>query len=62
MHVNLVAWSDDLESGVKKFRWVLLVGAIVLGLLIWTQLLNILCDQDVQFFSGICAVNKFIPW
>ncbi|HCA7169041.1 TPA: PhoP/PhoQ regulator MgrB, partial [Citrobacter freundii] len=20
------------------------------------------CDQDVQFFSGICAINKFIPW
>ncbi|HAU4306821.1 TPA: PhoP/PhoQ regulator MgrB, partial [Citrobacter freundii] len=19
-------------------------------------------DQDVQFFSGICAINKFIPW
>ncbi|MFI8098579.1 PhoP/PhoQ regulator MgrB, partial [Citrobacter freundii] len=22
----------------------------------------IMCDQDVQFFSGICAINKFIPW
>ncbi|APQ80762.1 TPA: PhoP/PhoQ regulator MgrB, partial [Citrobacter freundii] len=21
-----------------------------------------MCDQDVQFFSGICAINKFIPW
>ncbi|HBS3825878.1 PhoP/PhoQ regulator MgrB, partial [Klebsiella pneumoniae] len=20
------------------------------------------CDQDVQFFSGICTINKFIPW
>ncbi|MCU9964127.1 PhoP/PhoQ regulator MgrB [Enterobacter roggenkampii] len=20
------------------------------------------CDQDVQFFSGVCAINKFIPW
>ncbi|MFR4487568.1 MAG: PhoP/PhoQ regulator MgrB, partial [Escherichia coli] len=20
------------------------------------------CDQDVQFFSGICAINQFIPW
>ncbi|HBU3221993.1 TPA: PhoP/PhoQ regulator MgrB, partial [Klebsiella pneumoniae] len=19
-------------------------------------------DQDVQFFSGICTINKFIPW
>ncbi|MFZ6830568.1 PhoP/PhoQ regulator MgrB [Klebsiella pneumoniae] len=18
--------------------------------------------QDVQFFSGICTINKFIPW
>ncbi|KNC09632.1 PhoPQ regulatory protein [Klebsiella sp. RIT-PI-d] len=47
---------------MKKFRWVLLAGAIVVGLLIWTQLLNALCDEDVQFFSGICAINKFIPW
>ncbi|MBB0698021.1 PhoP/PhoQ regulator MgrB [Escherichia coli] len=21
-----------------------------------------MCDQDVQFFSGICALNQFIPW
>ncbi|EFL6511967.1 PhoP/PhoQ regulator MgrB [Escherichia coli] len=21
-----------------------------------------MCDQDVQFFSGICAINQFIPW
>ncbi|WP_084832787.1 PhoP/PhoQ regulator MgrB [Lacticaseibacillus paracasei] len=21
-----------------------------------------MCDQDVQFFSGVCAINKFIPW
>ncbi|HIG0283392.1 TPA: PhoP/PhoQ regulator MgrB, partial [Klebsiella aerogenes] len=26
------------------------------------QMLNVMCDQDVQFFSGICAINKFIPW
>ncbi|WP_142296699.1 PhoP/PhoQ regulator MgrB, partial [Klebsiella pneumoniae] len=24
--------------------------------------LNVMCDQDVQFFSGICTINKFIPW
>ncbi|EIV5983825.1 PhoP/PhoQ regulator MgrB, partial [Klebsiella pneumoniae] len=23
---------------------------------------NVMCDQDVQFFSGICTINKFIPW
>ncbi|EMN8241139.1 PhoP/PhoQ regulator MgrB, partial [Escherichia coli] len=23
---------------------------------------NMMCDQDVQFFSGICAINQFIPW
>ncbi|END4893844.1 PhoP/PhoQ regulator MgrB, partial [Citrobacter freundii] len=28
----------------------------------WAQVFNIMCDQDVQFFSGICAINKFIPW
>ncbi|EML1110905.1 TPA: PhoP/PhoQ regulator MgrB, partial [Klebsiella pneumoniae] len=26
------------------------------------QMLNVMCDQDVQFFSGICTINKFIPW
>ncbi|MEH9629516.1 PhoP/PhoQ regulator MgrB [Klebsiella sp. 116378] len=31
-------------------------------LLLWTQMLNVMCDQDVQFFSGICTINKFIPW
>ncbi|OWA97161.1 hypothetical protein BV380_30135, partial [Klebsiella pneumoniae] len=25
-------------------------------------MLNVMCDQDVQFFSGICTINKFIPW
>ncbi|EMD1944282.1 PhoP/PhoQ regulator MgrB, partial [Klebsiella pneumoniae] len=23
---------------------------------------NVMCDQDVQFFSSICTINKFIPW
>ncbi|MDV1088240.1 PhoP/PhoQ regulator MgrB [Enterobacter asburiae] len=27
-----------------------------------TQTINVMCDQDVQFFSGVCAINKFIPW
>ncbi|AZI01169.1 hypothetical protein A6D68_003140 [Klebsiella pneumoniae] len=27
-----------------------------------SHLLNVMCDQDVQFFSGICTINKFIPW
>ncbi|ELZ9611905.1 PhoP/PhoQ regulator MgrB, partial [Klebsiella pneumoniae] len=22
----------------------------------------VMCDQDVQFFSSICTINKFIPW
>ncbi|WP_128933165.1 PhoP/PhoQ regulator MgrB, partial [Klebsiella pneumoniae] len=26
------------------------------------SVLNVMCDQDVQFFSGICTINKFIPW
>nr|WP_242013733.1 PhoP/PhoQ regulator MgrB [Enterobacter cloacae] len=29
---------------------------------LWTQTINVMCDQDVQFFSGVCAINKFIPW
>ncbi|WP_182930615.1 MULTISPECIES: PhoP/PhoQ regulator MgrB [unclassified Klebsiella] len=31
-------------------------------LLLWTQMINVMCDQDVQFFSGICSINRFIPW
>jgi hypothetical protein len=52
----------DAESGVKKLRWVLLIVIIAGCLLLWTQMLNVMCDQDVQFFSGICTINKFIPW
>nr|WP_194428250.1 PhoP/PhoQ regulator MgrB [Klebsiella pneumoniae] len=49
----------DAESGVKKLRWVLLIVIIAGCLLLWTQMLNVMCDQDVQFFSGICTINKF---
>nr|WP_199802405.1 PhoP/PhoQ regulator MgrB [Klebsiella aerogenes] len=58
-----MATSDyGTECGVKKLRWVLLIVVIAGCLLLWTQMLNVMCDQDVQFFSGICAINKFIPW
>jgi len=47
---------------VKKIRWIILPVIIAVALLLWTQMLNVICDQDVQFFTGICAINKFIPW
>ncbi|MBV7404611.1 PhoP/PhoQ regulator MgrB [Enterobacter sp. ENT03] len=47
---------------MRKFRWLIVIAALVACLLLWTQMLNVLCDQDVQFFSGICVINKFIPW
>ncbi|ENI8589081.1 PhoP/PhoQ regulator MgrB [Salmonella enterica] len=47
---------------MKKLRWVVLGIVVVVCLLLWAQVFNIMCDQDVQFFSGICAINKFIPW
>ncbi|WP_435926802.1 PhoP/PhoQ regulator MgrB [Dryocola sp. BD613] len=47
---------------MKKYRWVILAAIVVACLLLWTQMVNVLCDQDVQFFSGICTINKFIPW
>jgi len=47
---------------VKKVKWALLVIALLLGLILWAQMLNVMCDQDVQFFSGICVINKYIPW
>ncbi|WP_458793688.1 PhoP/PhoQ regulator MgrB [Citrobacter freundii] len=36
--------------------------SLLVCILMWAQVFNIMCDQDVQFFSGICAINKFIPW
>ncbi|NOO91544.1 PhoP/PhoQ regulator MgrB [Klebsiella pneumoniae] len=45
---------------MKKLRWVLLIVIIAGCLLLWTQMLNVMCDQDVQFFSGICTINKFL--
>ncbi|MEI9689502.1 PhoP/PhoQ regulator MgrB [Kosakonia cowanii] len=47
---------------MRKFRWLLLIAVVVVCLLLWTQMSNVMCDQDVQFFSGICVINKFIPW
>ncbi|HCW0179444.1 MULTISPECIES: PhoP/PhoQ regulator MgrB [Citrobacter] len=47
---------------MKKIRWVVLIVVVLVCILMWAQVLNIMCDQDVQFFSGICAINKFIPW
>ncbi|MFK3659698.1 MAG: PhoP/PhoQ regulator MgrB [Scandinavium sp.] len=48
---------------MKKLRWVILIVILLLVCtLLWTQMINVLCDQDVQFFSGICTINKFIPW
>jgi hypothetical protein len=37
---------------VKKFRWVVLVVVVLACLLLWAQVFNMMCDQDVQFFSG----------
>ncbi|STJ60891.1 Protein mgrB-like protein precursor [Escherichia coli] len=45
---------------MKKFRWVVLVVVVLACLLLWAQVFNMMCDQDVQFFSGICAINQFI--
>lgn len=52
----------NAEYGVKKARWAILAAVILGSLLLWVQVLNALCDDDVQFFSGVCAINKFIPW
>ena len=47
---------------MKKLKWALLAVALLLCMLLWAQTLNVMCDQDVQFFSGICVINKYIPW
>ncbi|MGK9173003.1 PhoP/PhoQ regulator MgrB [Yokenella regensburgei] len=47
---------------MRKFRWLLLVAVLAICLLLWTQTLNVMCDEGVQFYSGICVINKFIPW
>lgn len=50
------------ENAVKKYRWAILIAIAVVCVLLWLQTLNVLCDQDVQFFNGVCVINKFIPW
>lgn len=48
---------------MKKLPRIILIAVLlIVCLLLWTQMINVMCDQDVQFFSGICTVNKFIPW
>lgn len=47
---------------VKKLWWfVLAVVLLVVGLL-WTQVINVWCDQGGNFYGGLCFINKFIPW
>ena len=45
----------------EKIRWVILIIVLIACVVLWTQTINVMCDQDVQFFSGICSINKFIP-
>lgn len=45
---------------MKKIRWVILIIVLIACVVLWTQTINVMCDQDVQFFSGICSINKFI--
>ncbi|TDX19844.1 PhoP-PhoQ-related magnesium-responsive MgrB-like protein [Buttiauxella sp. BIGb0552] len=52
----------EVESVVRKYRWLILIAVFFVCMLLWTQMVNVMCDQDVQFFSGICTINKFIPW
>ncbi|MFZ3387760.1 MULTISPECIES: PhoP/PhoQ regulator MgrB [Buttiauxella] len=47
---------------MRKYRWLILIAVFFVCMLLWTQMVNVMCDQDVQFFSGICTINKFIPW
>ncbi|MTH47183.1 PhoP/PhoQ regulator MgrB [Intestinirhabdus alba] len=47
---------------MKKYRWLILIAIVLVCLLLWMQFFNVMCDQDVPFFNGICAINKFIPW
>ncbi len=45
---------------MKKIRWVILIIVLIACVVLWTQTINVMCNQDVQFFSGICSINKFI--
>ncbi|RPH21464.1 PhoP/PhoQ regulator MgrB [Buttiauxella warmboldiae] len=47
---------------MRKYRWVILVVVFFACVLLWAQMINVMCDQEVQFFTGICTINKFIPW
>ncbi|MCP2004966.1 PhoP-PhoQ-related magnesium-responsive MgrB-like protein [Buttiauxella sp. JUb87] len=59
---DLLSKAFNVENVVKKYRWFILVAVFFVCLLLWTQMVNVMCDQDVQFFSGVCTINKFIPW
>ncbi|MCS3430386.1 PhoP/PhoQ regulator MgrB [Klebsiella sp. BIGb0407] len=47
---------------MKKYKWMIVLVILVVCVLLWTQMLNVMCDQDVEFFTGSCKINKFIPW
>ncbi|MDR9963655.1 PhoP/PhoQ regulator MgrB [Enterobacter cloacae subsp. cloacae] len=47
----------------EKIRWVILVyRATIACVVLWTQTINVMCDPGCTVFSGVCAINKFIPW
>jgi len=47
---------------VRKFRWLLLIAVVVVCLLLWTQMINVMCDQDVSSpGKRISAVKDFLP-
>ncbi|MDF7680907.1 PhoP/PhoQ regulator MgrB [Enterobacteriaceae bacterium ESL0689] len=47
---------------MKKIHWILLIISIISCILLWIQMINVMCDQDVPFFNGVCTINAFIPW
>ncbi|EHF4988020.1 PhoP regulon feedback inhibition membrane protein MgrB, partial [Enterobacter hormaechei] len=33
---------------MKKIRWVILIIVLIACVVLWTQTINVMCDQDVQ--------------
>lgn len=50
-------WSEKNTLGNSDYRT-----DSVRGVMDADDQCDVMCDQDVQFFSGVCAINKFIPW
>ncbi|CCJ71778.1 Putative inner membrane protein [Cronobacter condimenti 1330] len=45
---------------MKKLRWAILLAVLVACLLLWAQMINVMCDQDVNFSAAfVPSISSF---